>query len=593
MSLSSSFTSRLKPRHRELVSLVAANTSRLFGAMACMILMSASMAAVAYLVQPAMDKIFVARNEQALKLIPLVVVIVFLIRGGSYYGQEYLMGWVGENIIRRMRDMLYDRMMDLPLSFFQGEKTGELMSRITYDVNVIRVMVTTAATSSLRDFFSVVFLTGVIFYQDWKMAIFALFILPAAFYPIVYFGRKVRKLSTGCQEAMADLNSHLQETFTGNKVVRAFHMEKREKKRFFDKTDSLFRLSVRQVRAKSLSSPIMEFLGGAGVAFVIWYGGYLVFKESKTPGQFFSFMAAVLLLYDPVKKLSRLNNSIQEGLAAWDRIFDVLEVQSDITEPENPQTLAPGPHTVRFEKVSFGYGDHVVLSDIDLTVKPGELVALVGASGGGKTSLVNLIPRFYDVRSGRVTLDNVDVRDLSLASLRGEIAIVTQEPILFNDTVRNNIAYGRPNATDSEIEAAARAAFAHDFVTGLEKGYDSVVGELGGRISGGEKQRLCIARALLKDAPILILDEATSSLDTQSERIVQKALENLMAGRTSLVIAHRLSTVRHADRILVVVGGKIVEQGTHETLLAAQGPYARLCAMQLEGLEESGGQDHA
>ncbi|MFH2098883.1 MAG: ABC transporter ATP-binding protein, partial [Pseudomonadota bacterium] len=516
MSLFPPLSSRLKSRHQKLLALVRENTGRLLGAMACMILMSGSMAAVAYLVEPAMDRIFVLRNEQALKLIPLVVVLVFFIRGASYYGQEYLMGWVGENIIKRLRDMLYGRMMDLPLSFFQGEKTGELMSRITWDVNVIRAMVTTAVTSSLRDFFSVVFLTGIIFYQDWKMAIFALFILPAAFYPIVHFGRKVRHLSTGCQEAMADLNSHLQETFTGNKVVRAFNMEKTEKERFFAKTHNLFTLSVRQVRAKSLTSPIMEFLGGAGIAVVIWYGGYLVFKEAKTPGQFFSFMAAVLLLYDPVKKLSRLNNAIQEGLAAWDRIFDILETSSEIIEPENPEALAPGPHTVAFDGVSFGYGDIQVLEDIHFTVKPGEVVALVGASGGGKTSLVNLIPRFYDVLAGSVTIDGHDIRNLSLATLRGEIAIVTQEPILFNDTVRNNIAYGRPGASEEEILEAAKAAFALDFVNGLEKGFDSVVGELGGRVSGGEKQRLCIARALLKDAPILILDEATSSLDTQS-----------------------------------------------------------------------------
>ncbi|MBW1989518.1 MAG: lipid A export permease/ATP-binding protein MsbA [Deltaproteobacteria bacterium] len=579
----------LKHRHRELLSLIWENKARLLLAMVCMILMSGSMATVAYLVEPAMDKIFVNRQAAALTLIPLVVVIVFFIRGASYYGQEYLMGWVGENIIRRLRDMLYGRMMDLPLSFFQGEKTGELMSRITWDVNVIRAMVTTAVTSSLRDFFSIVFLTGVIFYQDWVMAIFALVILPAAFYPIYYFGRKVRRLSTGVQEAMGDMNSHLQETFTGNKVVRAFGMEEKEKDRFYKKTADLFSLSVRQVRAKAITSPIMEFLGGVGIAGVIWYGGYLVFQGDKTPGQFFSFMAAVLMLYDPVKKLSRLNAAVQEGLAAWDRIFDIVETESEIKEKENPCQLAPGTHTVKFENVSFAYGDTLVLKDINLQVDPGEVVALVGASGGGKTSLVNLIPRFYDVTAGSVKIDGVDVRDYSLSSLRAEIAIVTQEPILFNDTVRNNIAYGNEKATEEEIMEAARAAYAHEFITRLPKGYDSVVGELGGRLSGGEKQRLCIARALLKDAPILILDEATSSLDTQSERVVQKALENLMAGRTSFVIAHRLSTIRHADRILVVQGGEIVEQGDHRTLMAADGLYARLCRMQDSAPAEPGG----
>lgn len=339
-------------------------------------------------------------------------------------------------------------------------------------------------------------------------------------------------------------------------------------------------MEIKTVIAKSLSSPVMELLGGLGIAFVVWYGGYSVVTGASTPGTFFSFMAAVLMLYDPVKKLSRLNNAVQEGLAASDRVFDILEKQSDIQEKQNPVELVVKPHRVRFEKVSFQYDRNPVLKDIDLDVQPGEILALVGMSGGGKTSLVNLIPRFYDVAEGAIRIDGVDIRDASLASLRRQIAVVTQEPILFNDTVASNIAYGNPLAEKQEIVEAAVAAYAYDFVTRFPKGFDTNIGELGGRLSGGEKQRICIARALLKNAPILILDEATSALDAESEMWVQKALENLMRGRTTFVIAHRLSTISYADRIVVLVNGRIVEQGRHEDLMALEGEYFKLHQMQ-------------
>jgi subfamily B ATP-binding cassette protein MsbA len=470
--------------------------------------------------------------------------------------------------------------MDLPLSFFQQERTGVLMSRITNDVNVIKTMVSTAVTSTVRHFFTILGLIFVVLYRDWKLALCALIILPIAFFPVVEFGRRVRRVSRMCQESMAELNSFLHETFAGSKIVKAFGMEDFEKKRFVEKTDDLFELEIKTVIAKSLSSPIMELLGGLGIAFVVWYGGYSVITGASTPGTFFSFMAAVLMLYDPVKKLSRLNNAVQEGLAASDRVFDILEKQSDIQEKQNPVELVVKPHRVRFEKVSFQYDRNPVLKDIDLDVQPGEILALVGMSGGGKTSLVNLIPRFYDVAEGAIRIDGVDIRDASLASLRRQIAVVTQEPILFNDTVASNIAYGNPLAEKQEIIEAAVAAYAYDFVTRFPKGFDTNIGELGGRLSGGEKQRICIARALLKNAPILILDEATSALDAESEMWVQKALENLMRGRTTFVIAHRLSTISYADRIVVLVNGRIVEQGRHEDLMALEGEYFKLHQMQ-------------
>ncbi len=570
-------------RHRQLLGLIKNQRLKLAGGMLCMLVLAASTSASAFLVKPVMDDIFVNKNSKLLMIIPLAVVLLYLLRGAGMYGKEYLMSYVGQEIIMQLRCLLYEKIQSLPLSFFHSERTGVLMSRITNDVNIVREMVSTAVTSALRDVFTIIGLTFVIFYRDWKMALFAMVVLPVAFFPIVEFGRRIRRVSTGCQEAMADLNALLHETFAGSKIVKAFGMEKYENRRFRRRARELFDLEVRSARIKSLSSPVMEFLAGLGIAFIIWYGGYRVINGTSTPGTFFSFLAAVLFLYDPVKKLTRLNNAIQEGLAAVDRIFDILERENEIRDPEKPRLLEPGPHAVRFEQVDFSYdGREQVLQDINLEARAGEVLALVGMSGGGKTSLVNLIPRFYDVTGGRVCVDSIDVRDLAVQSLRSQIAIVTQEPILFNDSVRNNIAYGNPEARMQDIEAAAKAAYAYDFIRQFPKGFETNIGELGGRLSGGEKQRLCIARALLKDAPILILDEATSSLDSESEMLVQKALQNLMQGRTTFVIAHRLSTTAYADRILVIVDGRIVEQGRHQELLCADGEYCKLYRMQFD-----------
>ena len=571
---------QLKDRHKQLLHMILENRFRLLTAMVFSLLIAATTSVIPFLLKPVLDDIFINRNVAMLKLIPVAVILLYLLRGIGMYGQEYLMSYVGESIIRRLRNRLYDHIQDMPLSFFHREKTGVLMSRITNDVNIVKAMVSTAVTGFLRDAFTIVGLTGVIFYRDWKMALFAFLILPVAFYPVVEFGRRVRRVSTGCQEAMAEMNSFLHETLAGNKIVKAFSRESYEKKRFFEKTLILFKLEMRAVIARSLSSPVMEVLGGLGVAFIIWYGGSRVIAGTHTAGTFVSFLGAVLLLYDPVKKLSQLNNAIQQGFAAVDRIFDVLETPSDIIEDENPVEIQTMPHRVTFRHVYFKYEDTMVLKDINLDIQAGEILALVGMSGGGKTSLVNLIPRFYDVTDGCIEIDGLDIRKASIDSLRSQIAIVTQEPILFNDTVRNNIAYGKEDATNAEIEQAAKAAYAHDFILNFPKGFDTMIGELGARLSGGEKQRICIARALLKDAPILILDEATSSLDTESEMLVQQALDNLMKGRTTFVIAHRLSTIAYADRIIVVSDGNIVEAGRHDELLARRGEYYKLYQLQ-------------
>lgn len=353
------------------------------------------------------------------------------------------------------------------------------------------------------------------------------------------------------------------------------------KETFSKKNHTVFRFEIKTIRANALTSPVMEAIGGIGIALVLWYGGFAVIKGVQTPGDFLSFMTAVMLLYPPIKKLTKLNNVLQRGFSASDRIFDILETESDILDPEFPKKIKTGNHQIVLENVSFSYEkDEMVLRNIDLDVKPGEILALVGMSGGGKTSLVNLIPRFFDVTSGAVKINGTDIREISVSDLRQQVAIVTQEPILFNDTIRKNILYGNPDASDEEVIEAAKAAYIYKFVQSLPKGFDTVIGELGSRLSGGEKQRMCIARALLKNAPILILDEATAALDTESERLVQKALENLMKGRTSFVIAHRLSTIAYANRIVVLVGGQIVEEGNHKDLLAQKGEYYNLYQMQ-------------
>jgi len=580
MIMSKTKQPRLRARHYHLLSMVKERWGRLLMAAFCMLIMAATVAGIPFLMKPVIDDIFIRQDLTMLKIVPLIVVLLYIIKGLAMYGQEYLMNFVGEDIIRKLRNQLYDRIQDLSLAFFHKEKTGTLMSRITNDVNLIKSMVSTSVTGSVRDVFSIIGLTGVIFYRDWKLALLAMVVLPIAFYPVVEFGRRIRRVSTGRQEAMAEMNSFLHETLAGNKIVKAFGMETYEKERLNQKSRRLFKFEMKSVKYRSLTTPVMEFMGGLGGAGVIWYGGYKVITGASTPGTFFSFLAAVILLYGPAKKLAKLNARVQEGMAAVDRVFDIIEMEPDIVEPHDPQELKKGSHSVSFEDVHFKYEEDSVLKGIDLKVAAGEIIALVGMSGGGKTSLVNLIPRFYDVNRGAVHVDGIDIRDVTVADLRKQIAIVTQEPILFNDTVKNNIAYGSPDASKSDVENAARAAYAFEFIQRFPKGFETVIGELGSRLSGGEKQRICIARALLKDAPILILDEATSALDAEAEKVVQKALENLMKGRTTFVIAHRLSTIDFAHRIIVLKGGEIVEQGSRDELLALKGVFFKLHQMQ-------------
>lgn len=567
---------------KKLLPMLKPHQGKLAFAVVCMAANSGLTAFTAYLIKPAMDDIFVQKNTTMLLVIPLVFLAVSLARGLSKWGDDYTLMSVGLSVVAHLRERVYNHVQELPLSFFDRNSTGVLMSRITNDVAEIQNTVTTVFTGVILDIFSVIGLIGVVFYQDWKLASIALIVLPVAFYPLFLFGSRLRRLATKRQETMANLSVALHESFSGARIVKAFGMENYEKRRFSGYNQSVLLYHLKTEWIEALSSPLMEFIGTIGVAAVIGYGGYQVVQGNSTPGTFFSFIAGVLMLYRPVKDLSRVNSVLQRGVASAMRVFAVLNEDNTLLEKPSAGELPPIREGIEFRHVSFAYEDKLVLRDINLRVRVGEVVALVGSSGGGKTTLANLVPRFYDVTRGAISIDGVDIRDVQIKSLRRQIAIVTQQSFLFNDTVRNNIAYGDIQGSEQDIIAAAKAAYAYDFIQQLPKGFDTVVGEQGVILSGGQRQRICIARALLKDAPILILDEATSSLDSESELEVQQALENLLQGRTTFVIAHRFSTVQSADRILVIADGKIVEEGTHDHLLARDGEYRRLYDIQFQ-----------
>lgn len=575
--------------YKRLLRLVKPYIRSLFFSMICMLGVGLCTAASAYLIKPVLDDIFINKNAMMLKLLPIVVLAVFIIKGLCTWGNAYLMSYVGQSIIADMREQLYNHLQKLSLSYFDRTPTGILISRITNDVNLLQGAVSDTITGLLKDTFGIIGLLFVIFYRDWQLAFCAMIVLPIAFFPIVKFGRMLRKISTKSQQSIGGISVILHETIGGSRIVKAFNMEEYEKKRFSRENRNLLGYHLKSVSVKALSSPVMEFLGGLGIVFIIWYGGSSVIRGVSTPGNFFSFLAAVIMLYEPVKRLSNSNNTIQQGLAGAQRVFEVLDTVPDIQERPDAATLPPIGKGIELDHVSFSYGDDPVLTDINLKVHAGEVVALVGVSGAGKTTLVNLIPRLYEVTEGAVRIDGTDIRSVTLSSLRRQIGVVTQQSILFNDTVRNNIAYGDINKSQEEIHAAARAANAYDFIMKLPQGFDTVIGEQGIRLSGGERQRICIARALLRDAPILILDEATSSLDSESELEVQKALENLMSGRTTLVIAHRLSTIKNADRIVALANGRIVDEGRHEELLRRDSEYRRLYELQFAQYEKQAG----
>lgn len=517
--------------------------------------------------------------------IAIALVGITLIKGICSYCGVYSVSFIGQSVVRDLRNLLYTKIIRQSLAFFTQNSTGQLMSTVMNDIERVQDAVSNTAAALLKQSFSLIGLLVVIFAVDWRLALISLILVPFVVYPSANIGRYIRKHSRKSQDKMAEITNILQETFTGIRIVKAFGMEDFEGGKFKAATRRLLKVNLRWVRANALSQPLMELLGAITIAALLLYERNEIAHHAQTLGSFAVFLYAVIKMYEPIKRLTTVNNSLQLAVGASERVFEVLDEQTEVVERTGAAALRGFKRELAFEDVDFSYGDAPILQSVNLRIRKGEVVAIVGSSGAGKTTLANLIPRFFDVTSGRVLFDGVDLRDATLESLRAQIGIVTQETVLFNDTVFENIAYGQTAVSRRDVEDAARAALAHEFICEMPRGYDTVIGERGQRLSGGQRQRIAIARALLKNSPILILDEATSSLDAESEMLVQRAFVNLMAGRTVLVIAHRLSTVRRADRIVVLDRGSVSEIGTHEDLVSRGGIYQRLHDLQFADVE--------
>ncbi len=555
---------------------------RLVAAFVCALLVAGLSAAYAWLVRPVLDGLFIRKDESLLLVLPIAILAVAVLKGLFNYGQNYLMNYVGNQVIGDIREQLFSKLVRLPIRFHDTNTSGRLVSRVINDVN----QMANAIAGVLKDLFQqgLTFLAmiGVIVYQNWKLAMVSMIVVPLSVVTMIRMGQRLRNLATHGQERMGDMASTLQETLAGIRMVKSFGREEEEAKRFRESNDAFIHTTMKAIQVSSLGSSHMEVIGVLGIAGIIWYGGFLVIHDEMTPGAFFSFLAAMFMAYTPIRRLSGANNTVQQALAAAERVFNVLDLPTEQDANDGQTDLPSISRSLEFRQVAFRYegqGD-AALSGIDLTIRAGEVIAFVGSSGSGKTTLVSLLPRFYEPTGGQILIDGIDLRACTLRSVRGQIGIVSQEVILFDDTVRNNIGYGRQGATPAEVIQAAQLAYAHEFILRMPEGYDTLIGERGLKLSGGERQRVAIARAILRDPPVLILDEATSALDTQSERMVQMALTNLMKNRTTLVVAHRLSTIQNADRIVVLDRGTVVELGSHEELLRKGGLYKRLHAMQ-------------
>jgi len=551
-------------------------------AIVCMVIVAASAGGQARLIEPALDKVLVTGDERLVWIIPLAFLAISIIKGFGSYGQTVLMNRVGLRVVTTLQSEMFDRIVRADLAYLHGDATGKLISRFTNDVNFLREAVIKTVTGSVRDLLTVVVLVGVMFYTHWVLATMAFIVFPVSVFPVIYLGRRLRRVSAETQAELGVLTALLDDVFKGVRQVKAYGMENHEQRRADGMFESIFRFILKAARVRARSYPIMETLGGLAIAGVLFYGGYQVLHGETTVGKLIAFLTALVMAFQPMRSLASLNASLQEGLAAAQRIFTMIDYRPAIVDSPDSGPLKIEEGAIRYDDVTFSYGDGIpALRGVTIEARPGQKIALVGPSGAGKSTVLNLLPRFHDVSGGTVSIDEQDVRAVTIESLRRSIALVSQETGLFNTSVRDNIAYGDPAADDNAIIEAAKSAAAHDFISELPQGYDTIIGEAGLRLSGGQRQRLSIARAMLRDAPILLLDEATSSLDTQSERLVQEALKRLMVGRTTLVIAHRLSTVIDADRIYVLDGGQVVEQGSHNELLARNGLYAELSRMQL------------
>lgn len=539
--------------------------------------------AAAAIIKPITDEL--GHPHQPLYMLGLgaSVVVIFFLRGLGTYFHTVLMNRIGQRIITDVQQEMYEHLLSADLAFFHANASGQLISRLTNDVGVMRQAVGECMTSSFKGGLTLIFLVGVMFYQNWHLALGAFVIFPISAWFVVKVGKRMRKISASTQAEIGNYASLLNQTFQGIRHVKAYGMEKSENSRVHDVTENVFRLTVKGFHASALTNPMAEMLSGLAIATVFLYCDWQVAHGLITTGAVYSFVMAFILAYDPMKRTSKVNAQFQAGLAAAERVFAVLDIQPTIVDVAGAKPLQTNDYSLALEDVVFKYRDGTqALNHLSIRVPHGKTVAIVGPSGAGKSTIVNLIPRFYDVQGGRITVGGQDVRTVTLASLRHSIALVSQETALFDDTVRANIAYGRPGANDEEIEAAAVAAFADTFIRDLPQGYDTIVGEHGVKLSGGQRQRIAIARAMLRNAPILLLDEATSALDNESERAVQAALKRLQMGRTTIVVAHRLSTIVDADQIVVLERGAVVEQGTHAELLAKHGVYARLYGLQNE-----------